>query len=170
MNAKAAGAMTTATLAWAAWLAVCPLIAAASPGPIELVAVAATYRAGALICHQLPGRSFHIAGVQLPVCARCAGLYAGAAAGAVVAMAWAWGRARARQALRVSLPRFRWVIITVGAATVALWAAEHLGLVVLSNLDRCVAAVPPGLAVGALVVLWAGGASFDDNPAASAIH
>jgi uncharacterized membrane protein len=37
------------------------------------------YAVGGLICHQQPARSFHLAGVQLPVCARCTGIYAGAA-------------------------------------------------------------------------------------------
>ena len=32
-------------------------------------------------CHQLPERSFHLLGHPLAVCARCAGLYAGFAAG-----------------------------------------------------------------------------------------
>ena len=34
------------------------------------------YQLGSLICHQRPERSFHLAGVQMPVCARCFGLYA----------------------------------------------------------------------------------------------
>ena len=37
------------------------------------------YAIGSLICHQLPERSFHLWGAQLPVCARCTGIYAGAA-------------------------------------------------------------------------------------------
>ena len=41
------------------------------------------YAVGWLICHQRPERSFHLAGAQLPVCARCLGLYAGGAAGAI---------------------------------------------------------------------------------------
>ena len=34
---------------------------------------------GHFICHQRPERSFFIGGQQLPVCARCTGLYLGAA-------------------------------------------------------------------------------------------
>jgi uncharacterized membrane protein len=44
---------------------------------------AAVYEVGSLVCHQLPGRSFHPWGAQLAVCARCAGLYAGAAVAAL---------------------------------------------------------------------------------------
>lgn len=39
---------------------------------------AAIYFVGHLVCHQLPERSLWIAGAPLPVCARCAGIYAGA--------------------------------------------------------------------------------------------
>jgi uncharacterized membrane protein len=35
------------------------------------------YRAFSALCHQLPERSFFIAGHQFAVCARCTGLYAG---------------------------------------------------------------------------------------------
>jgi uncharacterized membrane protein len=46
---------------------------------------AAVYEVGSFLCHQLPERSFHFRGAQLPVCARCVGLYVGAAAAAVAA-------------------------------------------------------------------------------------
>ena len=170
MNTKAAGAVTVATLAWAAWLTVVPLIAAANPGTVALVAVAVTYRAGALICHQIPDRSFHLAGVQVPVCARCLGLYAGAAAGAVAAFAWAWRRERKGAALRAPLSRVRAVIIILIGATAALWVGEQLGVIALSRGVRFAAALPPGMAVGAMVALWAGGAAIDDNAGGSAIH
>ncbi len=40
----------------------------------------AVYSIGRVVCHQLPARSFHLWMTSLPVCARCAGIYAGAAA------------------------------------------------------------------------------------------
>jgi uncharacterized membrane protein len=46
---------------------------------------AAVYEVGSFLCHQLPERSFHFRGAQLPVCARCVGLYVGAAVAAVAA-------------------------------------------------------------------------------------
>jgi len=35
------------------------------------------YRTFSFLCHQIPERSFHIAGQQFAVCSRCTGLYAG---------------------------------------------------------------------------------------------
>jgi uncharacterized membrane protein len=46
---------------------------------------AAVYEVASFVCHQLPERSFHFRGAQMPVCARCVGLYVGAAAAAIMA-------------------------------------------------------------------------------------
>lgn len=37
-----------------------------------------TQLVGYAICHQIPARSFHLTGHQLPLCARCTGIYMGA--------------------------------------------------------------------------------------------
>jgi uncharacterized membrane protein len=42
------------------------------------------YRAFSYVCHQIPERSFFIAGHQFAVCSRCTGLYGGFAAATVV--------------------------------------------------------------------------------------
>jgi uncharacterized membrane protein len=44
----------------------------------------AIYKAFSFLCHQIPERSFHLAGHQFAVCSRCTGLYAGFAAAALV--------------------------------------------------------------------------------------
>jgi uncharacterized membrane protein len=49
-----------------------------------LMSAGIIYRAFSLICHQQAARSFSLAGHQLAVCARCSGLYAGFAAGALI--------------------------------------------------------------------------------------
>ena len=54
-------------------IVVAPLAAA---GNHNLLAFS-IYRTFANVCHQLPERSFYIAGRQFAVCARCTGLYAG---------------------------------------------------------------------------------------------
>src|SRR5262245_2115960 len=51
-----------------------------------------TYGIGGLVCHQRPERSFHLFGVQMPVCARCLGIYGGAATTA--ALLWLFAIAR----------------------------------------------------------------------------
>jgi uncharacterized membrane protein len=73
------------------WAAAIPLSALAvrhseaSTTPVRLFALAA-YQMGSVICHQRPERSFSLASVPLPVCARCTGIYAGAAAAAAIAL------------------------------------------------------------------------------------
>ena len=50
-----------------------PLAAASGYGDLAQV----VYRAFAVLCHQLPERSYFIDGHKLAVCSRCTGLYAG---------------------------------------------------------------------------------------------
>jgi uncharacterized membrane protein len=47
---------------------------------------------GGPICHHDPARTLAIGGELLPVCARCTGLYAGAALGGVVGLGWRLNR------------------------------------------------------------------------------
>ncbi|MBE7471927.1 MAG: DUF2085 domain-containing protein [Anaerolineales bacterium] len=42
-----------------------------------------TQAIGYAVCHQIPARSFHLAGQPLPLCARCTGIYLGALLGIV---------------------------------------------------------------------------------------
>jgi uncharacterized membrane protein len=131
----------------AAWLLL--LIAA----PFLTTPVAGVLYAGsALICHQLPDRSFHLQGIQLPVCARCFGLYGGAAVGSAIGAA---GFARRWLAWR-PLPWTRSLkLAATGIAavpTLATFALEWgLGWP-MSNEVRAIAAVPLGCAVALVVV------------------
>ena len=54
--------------------------------PVAYFISAAIYQVGSLVCHQRPERSFHLWGAQLAVCARCAGIYLGAAVAALAAV------------------------------------------------------------------------------------
>ena len=56
--------------------------------------VVLVYAIGNMVCHQLPERSYFLWTAQMPVCARCAGIYAGAAFAAVAAAAYSAPRKR----------------------------------------------------------------------------
>ena len=70
---------------WAVALVLAPFGASRSHAATPWYALAlATYTVGSVICHQLPERSFHLWAARMPVCARCTGIYFGAAATAIV--------------------------------------------------------------------------------------
>src|SRR5439155_11748894 len=79
-------AFVAASIAWAVLLPIAPF-AASQPAPARFWYGLAfvVYGAGSFICHQLPARSFHSWSAQWPVCARCTGIYAGAAVTAAAA-------------------------------------------------------------------------------------
>jgi uncharacterized membrane protein len=66
-------AVTTIAVALIALIVGAPLLQ--SGGHPELAAH--IYKGFSYLCHQIPERSFHIAGHQFAVCSRCTGLYAG---------------------------------------------------------------------------------------------
>jgi uncharacterized membrane protein len=73
-------------VAWVAALFVAAFVVHRPSANVGLLAFsAAVYEIGSLVCHQLPNRSFYFWGSQLPVCARCTGLYVGAAAAPLAA-------------------------------------------------------------------------------------
>ena len=117
----------------------------------------AVYAAGSLICHQRPERSFHLLGVQLPVCARCLGVYAGAALVSVIMAArpdcspsLRFGGAR-RAAARGggSAPRTVLLISALPTAATLLveWTTGHTP----GNWTRALSGVPLGAAVAWIV-------------------
>jgi hypothetical protein len=81
-------AFVGASTAWSIAILLAPVVASRPQAQASSVGYALAlmmYAAGSLICHQRPERSFHLLGTQMPVCARCAGIYAGAAVAAIVA-------------------------------------------------------------------------------------
>ena len=112
---------------------------------------AAVYGVGSFICHQLPDRSFHLAGFQLPVCARCMGIYAGVSCG----MAYAWMRVSSgRPILAMTSRAARQTAIVAAMPTLLTVALETAGVWYPSNLTRALAGLPLG-AVVAFVVMSA---------------
>lgn len=135
MNVFLPRALTVGALAWVALL----LLAPAALHHEGLAAFSAhLYAASSQICHQRPDRSFALAGAQLPVCARCFGLYASGAAG--VLAAWL--------AAPRPLPRARWILAVAAVPTGVTWALEAGGLAGFSNVARASAALPLGAAAG----------------------
>lgn len=162
--------ITVAAAGWACWLATAPAVAAAVPSRPVAWAAAVTYQAGAFVCHQQDSRSLHVGGVRMPVCSRCFGLYAGAAVGALLAAGWLFSlRPAARRQPRLPLSRCRWAAAACAMPTLAAWAGEHLAGLAVPGAARATLALPLGAAVAAIVTLWAGGTTFDDTTAASAL-
>jgi len=140
-----APALALAALAWLALLIVAPL----APSSIATL----MYAIGAVICHQIPERSFHLAGVQLPVCARCLGIYAGAAAAASLHVLGVFGQDSARW--RTLSPRAaRRVFVVSALPTLVTVAVEWAGVWHGTNVIRAIAGIAVGVG-GALVVMSA---------------
>jgi len=86
----------------------------------------AVYKLFGAACHQIPERSFHLWGFPLAVCARCAGLYVGAAAGFL-----AYPLLR-RPLARTDAPRRAWLLLAAVPTTLdfllgvtGLWENTH---------------------------------------------
>ncbi len=135
-----AAALTGAALVWAVIILAAP---AAARSETFVIPAAAVYAGASRICHQQAERSFHVAGLQLPVCGRCAGLYLSAAAGALGV--WLGRRRRLRTSARA-------ILIFAAVPTALTWILEHLFGVPFSNVTRAVAAVPLGVSAGWLLV------------------
>ncbi len=108
------------------------------------------YWLGSLVCHQRPERSFHLSGAQLPVCARCTGLYLSGALGVVVGW-WRGSRGGA-----VGLSSWRWPIVLSVLPTAATLVVEWWRPTAVSPMIRAAAALPAGAVAGLLLAEFAG--------------
>jgi uncharacterized membrane protein len=133
--------MTLASTGWLALLLIAPV------GWSRLAAFA--YLLGGIVCHQLPARSFHLADAQLAVCARCTGIYAGAAAAFLWQSCWLVWSGRAATVDRGELgPWTARVFLIAGAApTLMMVLLESLGFWTTSNSARALAGVPLGVVI-----------------------
>jgi uncharacterized membrane protein len=123
----------------AAWLGL--LVAAPS---LSAQLAAAVYAAGSLLCHQIPERSFYRGVNQLPVCARCLGVYAGITAGALGWCVVGWGTRRV-QRLAV-----RPVLVFSAVPTLLTVVLESLGLWGGSNSVRAASGAMLGLGLASV--------------------
>ena len=104
---------------------------------------AVVYGVASAICHQIPDRSFHTAGVPWPVCGRCAGLYAAAPFGALIALGGVKRRVSRSSRLTIGI---------AAVPTVATIAAEWVSPDVVGNVSRCAAALPLGAMIAMVLV------------------
>ncbi len=144
------------------WALAIPSTAALGEKPDRLwtrAVVAGMDRLGAVICHQKDERSFHTAGVRWPVCARCSGLYAGAAIGAILALL-AWPGRRWDHFVR----RARQLLVMASAPTLATIVIEWASHAMPPNPVRAGLAVPLGAVIGWILTRAAGW------PARDALH
>ena len=137
---------------WVAGLVAAPLPGSSDHGLRPLLA-AGMYAAGAIVCHQRPDRSFYLAGAQLPVCARCLGLYVGGLLGAIAwVIAAGPGTARSDRVQRVLQPTvLRWVVACAALPTVVTVITASFGWWDPANAPRALLAVPLGIAIGGVV-------------------
>lgn len=143
--------MTRATLAaaailWFAAILIAPFAIGSRHG-VSATGAACVYVAGSFVCHQRPERSFSLAGRQMPVCARCAGIYAAATIASAFAFAFGIGTRGPLTAARA-----RWIALAAGLPTIVTWLLEHVGNAHLSNTTRFLAALPLGFAVMWLLI------------------
>jgi uncharacterized membrane protein len=100
------------------------------------------YRSFSYVCHQIPERSFFIAGHQFAVCSRCTGLYAGFAAATVV-------YPLIRSLRRTEAPARKWLFIA--AAPLAIdFALGFLGIWENTHSSRFIT----GVLLGAVSVFY----------------
>jgi len=134
----AAVSVTVAALVWVATIVAAPiLLSHGATLPVLLV-----YQAGSFICHQLPDRSFHLAGVQMPVCARCTGLYVSGAIGACLALI----------GLQPTVGDVRRWFAIAALPTLLSVGAEWGGLVHPSGIARALLGFPLGALTGWWIV------------------
>lgn len=155
--------LVAVAVGWSAAILAAPRTRAATDGPVVSGLAATTYVIGAVVCHQRPERSFHVAGVRMPVCARCTALYLAGAAGLV---AWLLVRSPRRAEREPSNPApsnlrtlepsnlrssFTRALLVSGAPVVISLATGAMGLWDPPNAWRAAISAPLGLTLGAVL-------------------
>ena len=141
-----------ASVAWAVLLIATPLLASrAHASQASSLLILGVYGIGSLVCHQWPERSYHLWTAQMPVCARCAGIYFGAAIGAVVSSRSAQAFAR-RGTGPFALRHARTLLALAAAPTVVTLVYEWTTGAMPAHAIRAAAGAAIGVVVAWLVV------------------
>lgn len=106
------------------------------------------------MCHRIPARTISFAGVPMPLCSRCAGIFAGLALGALILRP------------RVELARWR-VLVAVASALMLLdVVTQDLGVHPVWHATRIATGLLFGYAIGAACLLAMRRAGGEENPLA----
>ena len=136
------------------WAAVIPLAAYAASRPdgasLGYGFALGAYAIGHAICHQLPLRSFRLWGAVLPVCARCTGIYVGAALVSIASIA-APVRPHATGGMAATATEVRRLLLLALAPTAITLVYEWTSGAMPANWIRALAGVPLGAAVAWLI-------------------
>jgi uncharacterized membrane protein len=144
-------AFIAAGITWAAALPLATLVASRPQGPPGMyLAAVVVYGAGGAVCHQRPERTFHLWSVQMPVCARCTGIYAGAGIAAFLLLI-----RRVGQAAPTSLTVVRLLLLSASLPTLATIGFEWITGDAPANYVRALTGVLLGGAVA-----WAIGSAL----------
>jgi len=155
-----------------AWAVALPLAAFAATRPHAATPwyafAFAAYAVGSVICHQLPERSFHLWAAQMPVCARCTGIYVGAAIGAIASVTVRLKKDTTSQTVRLKADttynaKSALIIaaIPILATLVYEWTTGHTP----ANWIRAAAGVPIGGAIASVMVRLKADTTYDVAPA-----
>lgn len=144
------GAFSSLALLWpVAMVSATRIAALPDRGGAAYLLSAAVYVSGSLLCHQCPERSFYLWGARFPVCARCTGIYAGAALGVLAALV------RLKPAMTSSTARVTLFAASLPAALTLVY--EWTTGITPANWIRALSGVVVG-AAAAIVVMRAGAA------------
>lgn len=148
---RLAAGLVALSLLWVALLVAVPYAHTRAPvGRLTASLSASVYALGSSVCHQRSERSFHPWGVRMPVCARCFGLYASAAVGALAGLVGTLLVPTGRKP-PISVTAVRWLLVLTALPTAIVWLIEWWGVAQPPAAVRAGFAVPLGAAVGWVV-------------------
>jgi uncharacterized membrane protein len=140
--------LSVGSFIWATTLVAAPCIVSHVEDDVPVLrAAAVVYVLGSFICHQRPERSYRMWGIQVPVCARCEGLYLGAPVGIAGLIA---ARRQYRRAIS-SRGTWRRILIAASIVSILTLAWEWATGGVTPNIVRAIAGALLGAAVAATV-------------------
>lgn len=93
------------------------------------------------MCHRIPARTLYYAGVPMPLCSRCAGIFAGLALGALIMRP------------RIDLARWRVVVVITTALMLLDVVTQDLGVHPIWHVTRVATGLLFGYAIGAACLL-----------------